>query len=395
MTKYKYIILWLSILIFLFAAGCTSSLNTPATRQPNQGIGLPTPAPYSTPTPFAGSPISDLMTDAETPAQALTQTTILATSEQPTSTQTTAAETIEQMPSDQQPNSIESLNSVELSDCVDEAAFYADVTIPDGTRLAAGTSFRKIWQIRNTGSCTWSEGYSLVFASGDIMSAPLINPVPEVAPGEIVDITLDLVAPARGGEQTGNWEFQNSQGQRFGVGSGGSGYIWVQIQVEWSTAAGSQSSDVPSNAPFGSSGDCPVSQNTDFEYQILSLINTARLEQGLSPLILNTLLSNAALAHSLDMACHGFVDHTGSDGSTWYERIAIQGYANANSARENIYVGDPALGGTPEGTFSWWMNSQVHRDNILNSEVTEIGIGYVYNQGSAYGGYFTVVFARP
>ena len=94
------------------------------------------------------------------------------------------------------------------------------------------------------------------------------------------------------------------------------------------------------------------------------------------------------------MACNGFVDHNGSDGSTWYQRVAAQGYENSASARENIYVGDPAFGGTPQGAFDWWMNSQVHRDNILNPNVTEIGIGYVYLSGSPYGGYYTLVVAK-
>jgi uncharacterized protein YkwD len=101
------------------------------------------------------------------------------------------------------------------------------------------------------------------------------------------------------------------------------------------------------------------------------------------------------MSHSLDMACQDFIDHVGSDGSTWYDRAASQGYANANSAHENIYVGDPAFGGTTEGAFSWWMNSQVHRDNILFDAISEIGIGYIYNPKSTYGGYFTVLFARP
>jgi len=41
------------------------------------------------------------------------------------------------------------------------------------------------------------------------------------------------------------------------------------------------------------------------------------------------------------------------------------------------------------------MNSQVHRDNILNPKVRELGLGYVYNPASEYGGYFTLVLARP
>jgi uncharacterized protein YkwD len=94
------------------------------------------------------------------------------------------------------------------------------------------------------------------------------------------------------------------------------------------------------------------------------------------------------------MACKGFVDHKGSDGSTWYQRAEAQGYGNPASARENIYVGDPAFGGTPQGTLNWWMNSQIHRDNLLDPNATDIGLGYVYLSSSPYGGYYTAVLAR-
>jgi uncharacterized protein YkwD len=106
-------------------------------------------------------------------------------------------------------------------------------------------------------------------------------------------------------------------------------------------------------------------------------------------------LAAAALAHSMDMACNNFVSHVGSDGSLWYNRVAAQGYANYNASRENIYVGNPAFGGTADGAFAWWWNSQIHHDNMLNPDVSQIGIAYVYNPNSEYGGYYTTVFARP
>ena len=94
------------------------------------------------------------------------------------------------------------------------------------------------------------------------------------------------------------------------------------------------------------------------------------------------------------MACNDFVEHYGSDGSTWFGRIQAQG-VRYHSASENIYAGDPTFGGTPQGAFAWWMNSQVHRDNILNPKSTQIGIGYAYYYGSTYKGYYTLDFIQP
>ena len=137
-----------------------------------------------------------------------------------------------------------------------------------------------------------------------------------------------------------------------------------------------------------------IQQNTDYEAQILTLINQARADHGLAALTLQAPLTAAARGHSQDMACNDFVDHTGSDGSSWYNRIQAQNY-NYSYASENIYVGDPDFGGDAQGAFTWWMNSDVHRANILNPKVTSIGIGYAYYAGSTYKGYYTVDFARP
>jgi uncharacterized protein YkwD len=369
------------LIIALFLSGCQTnnqSIETTLLSQPTQSA---TPLPTLTPIPILSTPVGDEKSQVNTSNHVVISLPAVSATQLPPKDpiQTSPPE-----PTPQQP-----------VDCLDEAAYYADVTIPDGTRLEAGEPFTKTWQVRNTGTCPWGEGYMLVFASGDIMGGALTNPLPDVAPGEIVNVSVNLIAPARGGEHTGNWEFQNSQGSRFGVGSGSTGYIWVQIQVAWSAANNNQPSDSQPVSPIGASANCPASEDTGVEMQILTLINTARAEQGLSELSVSSALQRAAMGHSLDMACQDFIDHVGSDGSTWYDRAASQGYANANSAHENIYVGDPTFGGTAEGAFSWWMNSQVHRDNILFPAVSEIGIGYVYNPNSTYGGYFTVLFARP
>jgi uncharacterized protein YkwD len=295
--------------------------------------------------------------------------------------------------------------------CEDQAVFIQDVTVPDGTFFDPGVKFTKTWQVKNSGTCTWN-GYSLVFAQGDIMNGPLTSPLPAAIPGDTIDIFLELTAPQRTGLQTGNWIFQNAAGERFGIGVPATGMVWAQIQVDSFPA---QAASNPS--PSGSSGkgatvaaanpgtggtggsgggsSCPAQNNPAVASEILDYVNAARAENGLAALDLQSQLSAAALVHSRDMACEGYVDHDGSDGSTWYDRVSAQGYANSASARENIYVGDPAFGGTPQGAFNWWMNSQVHRDNILNPTVSQVGIAYVYLKGSPYGGYYTMELARP
>jgi hypothetical protein len=78
----------------------------------------------------------------------------------------------------------------------DMASFEADISIPDGYTLAAGAQFIKTWRLRNSGACTWTADYSVVFSSGEAMkgaaSTKIGVPVP---PGQVVDISVPLVAP--------------------------------------------------------------------------------------------------------------------------------------------------------------------------------------------------------
>ena len=59
---------------------------------------------------------------------------------------------------------------------------------------------------------------------------------------------------------------------------------------------------------------------------VVDLVNQERAKVGCSPLAMNTALNNAALGHSEDMARNDFFDHTGSDGSSPWDRMARAGY---------------------------------------------------------------------
>jgi len=112
------------------------------------------------------------------------------------------------------------------------ASFVADVSIPDGTALGPGSSFVKTWRISNSGSCTWNTNYKLIFSSGSLLSAPSsLNLSNSVAPGQTVDISVNMVAPANYGTYTGYWMLESDQGAVFGVGLNGNTAIYVLIVV--------------------------------------------------------------------------------------------------------------------------------------------------------------------
>lgn len=125
------------------------------------------------------------------------------------------------------------------------------------------------------------------------------------------------------------------------------------------------------------------------EDKLIDLINTERSSRGLAPLTLSPLLMQVAEAHSQDMVNRNFFSHTNPDGLGPYERISNAGY-NASDWGETIGGGYT----TPQqAMFNGWMNSPGHRAILLDSGLTEIGIGYV--TGGSYGHYWTAVFATP
>jgi hypothetical protein len=102
-----------------------------------------------------------------------------------------------------------------------------DVTIPDGTQLTPGQDFVKTWKIKNTGICSWGDGYGLIYAGyADKMSG---EPVPLgtlVEIGQEVDVSVNFKAPTNIGEYTSAWQMANAKGIPFGKA------IFVKILVK-------------------------------------------------------------------------------------------------------------------------------------------------------------------
>ena len=109
-----------------------------------------------------------------------------------------------------------------LGDACNNNVFEGDVTIPDGSVLEPGQDFTKIWAVRNTGTCTWDEGYALVYIGG---STPNLDPVnleftqgaDFIAPGETADLDIRLTTPCEPGEYQGHWRMRSDSGYYFGT----------------------------------------------------------------------------------------------------------------------------------------------------------------------------------
>lgn len=109
-------------------------------------------------------------------------------------------------------------------------SFVSDVTIPDDTNITVNKAFTKTWRLKNVGSCTWTSSYQLVFDSGDKMGGPdsqqLTNGT--VAPGQTIDVSVNLTAPSNPGTYKGNWKIKEPGGLVFALSTGP---FWVQIKA--------------------------------------------------------------------------------------------------------------------------------------------------------------------
>lgn len=271
--------------------------------------------------------------------------------------------------------------------CQDSALLLEDVTVPDNAQMTRGAKFTKTWRFMNSGKCKWS-GYTISFVAGDRMETPASAPIPETEAGQTVDVSIELTAPSVDGSYTGFYELKNDRGESLAIGTETT--FWVKILIG-NVAAAPVSTVVitPINGtPVKVTGpaSCNYSTSSSYLNEIANLINTARAQAGLSQLNVSPILAATAQGHSIDMACHGLISHTGSDGSSPHDRMVAAGY-NPTFSAEIIYGS-----GYPQTAFDWWMNDQIHRDAILSPNITEMGVGYAYIADTAKG-YFTVDFA--
>jgi len=131
-----------------------------------------------------------------------------------------------------------------------------------------------------------------------------------------------------------------------------------------------------------------------FAEQVVLLTNAERVKKGCPEVTMDERLRLSSQGHSEDMAFNDFFSHTGSDGSSPWDRLKGQGY-NYSVAGENIAVGYSS----PSSVVNGWMASDGHRANILNCRFVHIGVGYFYLENDTgkenWHYYWTQDFAAP
>lgn len=132
-----------------------------------------------------------------------------------------------------------------------------------------------------------------------------------------------------------------------------------------------------------------------FEENVVYLTNLERRTAGLPPLKDNPLLTLAARYHAVDMVQDDYFAHDSYDGQnlvcSWDKRVVLW-YDPWHWLGENIAAGHTS----PAQVVQAWMDSPLHKDNILETGFREIGIGFFQNYwvqdfGSTYDVYPVVI----
>lgn len=124
------------------------------------------------------------------------------------------------------------------------------------------------------------------------------------------------------------------------------------------------------------------SEVSAFEKEVVKLTNQEREKQGLAPLQLDTELSAVAKDKSIDMQQNNYFSHNSPNYGSPFDMMNSYG-VDYRTAGENIAMGQTS----PEQVVQGWMNSEGHRQNIMNPNFTHIGVGHAED-----GNYWTQMF---
>jgi len=143
-------------------------------------------------------------------------------------------------------------------------------------------------------------------------------------------------------------------------------------------------------APTGALSDRDYSHTALDAERARDIINQYRKDKGLKPLKLNAELTEAAKAHSRDLAKWDRISHYGSDGSNPWDRVKRAGF-RARLAAENVGTGQVDFSEVMRG----WKESPGHNKNLLLSDATHMGIALVQDPRTEFKSFWTLVIGSP
>jgi hypothetical protein len=109
---------------------------------------------------------------------------------------------------------------------------FISETIPDKTVMKPAEKFEKVWQMMNSGTCAWNEGYTWAFIPNDstagFIGYDIVYKTGDAAtePKHSQSFVLKFTAPTTPGEYKGYWKMKDKAGNFFGTRV----YVWIIVK---------------------------------------------------------------------------------------------------------------------------------------------------------------------
>ena len=128
-----------------------------------------------------------------------------------------------------------------------------------------------------------------------------------------------------------------------------------------------------------------------WKYEVLSLVNQERVRNGLDKLTWGETCADAAETRAEEIV--QVYSHTRPDGSSWDTAcMEPSGGYNTYAEGENLVAGNSAV--SPETAVAAWMNSEKHRENILNPSYTKLAVGFHFDPATKYKTHWSQYFSN-
>lgn len=125
----------------------------------------------------------------------------------------------------------------------------------------------------------------------------------------------------------------------------------------------------------------------EWKNKVLRLVNNERSKEGLTSLVWGETCESAANLRAVEISER--YEHVRPDGSDWSTACPVPPSGGASG--ENIHAGNSAV--SPETVVHDWMNSPLHKENILDGRFTKLAIGLHFDANSKYGIYWSQIFS--
>jgi uncharacterized YkwD family protein len=200
----------------------------------------------------------------------------------------------------------------------------------------------------------------------------LIQSNPQIANMQINWAGMSLNTPSSGASKRSQ-AGTNSASKRWHAGTSSAGNTSQPGTSSSGNTSqpGTSSSGNTTQPGTSSAGD--NSQAGTFASQVITLVNQERAKAGLQAVSSDSALTAMALDKAKDMYNSNYFDHNSPKYGSPFNMMTSYGISYTY-AGENIAKGQK----DPQEVMTAWMNSTGHRDNILNSHFTKIGVAY-YN----------------